>query len=179
MGLPTIGCNGKISRKDEIFEWLSFDINLICPIYLDFEKIILDYENPKQPSIIYPQNGKDISSAYDDLKNGTIIEFEKIKYSLAEFDGLNDENWFEVVGITGNPEFEQDFEIPICPKSNKKMKFLCQFRTFGKIKAQKTIKCEDESMQEYFDFLNFWCDGSLFVFVEPDSKTVCYFIQNT
>lgn len=171
---------GKISHKDIVFEWLGFDVNLISPIFLDFEKVIFDYENPNEPKIIYPESGKGITTAYEDLNNDEEIIFEEKKYSLKEFGGRDEDNWFDICGIAGNPDFEQDEETPICPKSKNKMRFLCQITSDTEIKAVKTIKCKlDEDMQTYFDELNFWCDGSLYVFVEPKAKTVCYFIQNT
>lgn len=171
---------GKISHNDEVFNWLDFDVNLISPIYLDFEKIFFDYQNPNEPKVIYPKSGKDISTAYEDLNSDEKIIFERRNYSLQEFEGMNEENEFEVVGVAGEPEFEQDEEIPTCPKSNNKMEFLCQITSDSEIKAVKTINCViDKSMQRYFEDLNFWCDGSLYVFVEPNSRTVCYYIQNT
>ncbi len=113
---------GKISHKDPVFNWLGFDLNLISPIYLDFEKVFFDYENPNEPKIILPKTGKDITTAYDDLNSNEEIVFEKRQYSLEEFGGRDEDNWFEISGIAGNPDFEQDEEIPICPKSKKKMK---------------------------------------------------------
>ena len=38
---------------------------------------------------------------------------------------------------------------------------------------------EDPKIQHYLDTLNFWCDGDLFVFLEPESKIMCLLIQNT
>jgi hypothetical protein len=171
---------GLVSCTDKIIEWLTFDVNLIAPIYLDFEKVYMNYENPNSPTIISPKNASEIGSAYDDLKTDSEIIFNEVKLSIQEFEGRNEDNYFDIIAVTGKPDWEQNSEIPICPKSNQKMKFLCQLMTFGEIETKRTnIKCEDEGMQEYFNNLNFWCDGSLFVFVEPNSKTVCYFIQNT
>ncbi len=171
---------GLISSSDEKLDWLTFDINLVSPIYLDFEKIFMDYSNPSSPSIISPKIGSGIGSAFDDLKEDSEIVFDQVKLSLQEFEAADDDNYIEPIGIAGKPDWIQNSAIPVCPKNKKEMKFLCQLMTFGEIKTKRTnINCEDEYMQTYFDHLNFWCDGCLFVFVEPNTKTVCYFIQNT
>lgn len=171
---------GFISKSDKYFDWIPFDIHLICPIYLDIENVFLDYSNPIAPKLIEPKNTSEIKSAFDEIKKDSIIQFKETKLSLREFEGITEENEFDVLGIAGKPNFLQQNEIPTCPKSDKKMKFLCQFLTFGDIETEFTnIKCEDEYYQKYFNYMNFWCDGSLYVFIEPESKVLCYYIQNT
>lgn len=171
---------GFINRSDIYFNWLPFDVHLICPIYLDIENVYLDYSNPNAPKIIAPEDTSEITSAFDELKKDSIIQFKESKLSLREFEGLTDENELTIVGFAGKPNFLQDDDVPICPKSGKKMKFLCQFSTWNQIETEFTnVECDDKFMQQYFEHMNFWCDGSLYVFVQPESKTVCYYIQNT
>jgi hypothetical protein len=58
------------------------------------------------------------------------------------------------------------------------MKFLCQLN--GGVTAKRTnVEPKNESYIQYYEELNFWGDGDLFVFFEPTSKVACYFIQNT
>ncbi|KEY18745.1 hypothetical protein [Kaistella antarctica] len=171
---------GFINSSDKYFNWLPFDVHLICPIYLDIENVYLDYSNPNAPKILAPEDSSEITSAFDELKKDSIIQFKQSKLSLREFEGLTDENELTILGIAGKPNLLQDDDVPICPKSGKKMKFLCQFSTWNQIETEFTnVECEDKFMQQYFERMNFWCDGSLYVFIEPESKTVCYYIQNT
>ncbi|KFC21884.1 hypothetical protein [Epilithonimonas lactis] len=171
---------GFINKGDNYFDWIPFDIHLICPIYLDIENVFLDYSNPFAPIIIEPKNTSEITSAFDDLEKNSIVEFQETKLSIREFEGITDDNEFDILGVAGKANFLQHEDIPICPKSGKKMRFLCQFLTFNNIATEFTnVECEDKYMQQYFEHMNFWCDGSLYVFIEPESKTLCYYIQNT
>lgn len=171
---------GFISKSDESFGWLPFDVNLLCPIYCDIDKIYLDYSYPNAPKLISPIDTEEVTSAFDELKEDSIIQFKKTNIALRKFEGINDENELEILGIADKPHFLQDHNIPVCPKNGKKMKFLCQFLTFGEIETEYTnVNCGNSGMQIYFDHLNFWCDGSLYVFIEPSTRTICYYIQNT
>ena len=60
------------------------------------------------------------------------------------------------------------------------MRFLCQLQSSDDIKTKETnIKPEDDWYKQYFEKMNFWGDGDLFVFFHPESKIACYMIQNT
>lgn len=153
---------------------------MICPIFTDFEYIFLDYTNPNEPKIISPVNTSEITSAYDELKKDSYIIYHKENFSLKEFKGINDDNEFDVVAVAGKPHWSQFPNEPVLPKSNKKMKFVCQLMSNGPIKVkEKNFKSDDEYYEKIFSELNFWCDGDLKIFFDPDSKIVCYFIQNT
>ncbi len=171
---------GSIDNSDEIFNWLPFKLNLICPIYLDFDQIYLDYENPNEPKLIYPKNSSEIGTAFDTLDINSKIIFEEKIFKVKEFEGVTEENEFDVIGIAGKPNWTQEQNIPNCPKNNKKMKFVCQLTSWSDLKTKFTnVVCEDDYEQKLFEKMNFWCDGDLYIFIEPESKTVCYFIQNT
>jgi hypothetical protein len=171
---------GFINNEDAVFEWLPFSLHLICPIFTDFDYIFLDYENPNEPKIIYPKNTWNISSAYDELTKESHVVYNKSNFELKPFNGINEENEFEVIGVTGKPHLNNSFRTPICPKSNKKMKFICQLFSNMTITAKsKNFKSNDDYYENLFSNLNFWCDGDLKVYFEPTSKIACYFIQNT
>lgn len=171
---------GFINNVDKYFDWLPFPLHLICPIFTDFEYIFLDYENPHEPKLIYPTNSGEISSALDELTKDSYVVYNKANFSLTTFEGINDDNEFEVVGIAGNPAWTQVAESPTCPKSNKKMTFVCQLMSNGPITAkEKNFRSDNDYFEKLFTELNFWCDGDLKVFFEPTSKVACYFIQNT
>ena len=58
------------------------------------------------------------------------------------------------------------------------MKFLCQF--IGGVRTKRTnVEPKKEFYRRYYEKLDFWGGGYLYVFFEPTSKVACYFIQNT
>jgi hypothetical protein len=171
---------GFINNADKYFEWLPFPLHLICPIFTDFDYVFLDYENPNAPKLIYPADTGTITSAYDELTKDSYIIYNKANFSLQLFDGVNDDNEFDVIAIAGKPHWTQYSEVPTSPKSKKKMRFVCQLMSNGPITAKdKNFKSDDDYYEKLFTELNFWCDGDLKVFFDPTSKVACYFIQNT
>ena len=171
---------GFINNSDKYFDWLPFPLHLICPIFTDFDYIFLDYEKPNEQQLIYPTDSADITSAYDELTKDSYVIYNKANFSVIPFEGLNDDNEFEVVAIAGKPNWIQSSESPSCPKSNKKMQFVCQLMSNGPITAkEKNFRSEDSYYEKIYSELNFWCDGDLKIFFEPTSKVACYFIQNT
>ncbi|MBL7789695.1 MAG: hypothetical protein JNL75_07725 [Chitinophagales bacterium] len=171
---------GIINNADRQFEWLPFPLHLICPIFTDFDYIFLDYEKSNEPELIYPTNSAAVTSAYDELTKESYVVYNRANFSLKPFNGINDENEFEVIAITGKPHWTQSSDVPTCPKSKKKMRFICQLMSNAPITAkEKNFKSDDDYYENIFKNLNFWCDGNLKVFFEPTSKVACYFIQNT
>lgn len=164
---------GYLNNEDEKLGWLPFKLHLICPIYLNIDKVFLDYTEKNQPQIISPNNAAEIDSEYLELNADSYIEFESRQLALKATEEIDD---MECIGITKNPFEVQNLEIPTCPKSNREMKFVCQLMTFEEISV---VERNFETDEEYLGHMNFWCDGSLFVFCDPDSKTICYFIQST
>ena len=171
---------GFINNADKYFDWLPFPLHLICPIFTDFDYVFLDYENPNQPKLIYPTNTAEITTTYDELTKHSHVIYNKANFSLQPFDGINDDNEFDVIAIAGKPHWTQSSETPTSPKSKKKMQFVCQLMSNGPITAkEKNFRSDDDYYEKLFTELNFWCDGDLKVFFDPTSKVACYFIQNT
>lgn len=164
---------GYIDNQDKNFSWLPFKIHLTCPIYLNIGNVFLDYTNQNKPTIINREEVKNADTSYDDdLNQNSEIVFNEMKISFIE------DVEFSVTGHSGIPNWIQYPDIPICPKSKKRMKFLCQLN--GGVTAKRTnVEPKDEWYRHYYEELNFWGDGDLFVFFEPTSKVACYFIQNT
>ncbi|MFA8451943.1 MAG: hypothetical protein ACEPOW_14705 [Bacteroidales bacterium] len=164
---------GLINRTDEVFNWIPFNLHLICPVYLNIEKVFLNYNNPQIPKLISPKDTAKIDSEYDELTIDSLIQFEATRFKVEKVNQIDE---MECLGITGNPACLNGIETPICPISKKRMKFVCQIMTFGEI----PVKMKNfESEYSDFEHMCFWGDGSLFVFMEPETKTVCYFIENT
>lgn len=139
----------------------------------------LDYTNPLAPKILELEEINDLSTAYDDLSKNSIVIYEKVNFSTDSADCVDFE---ERLGFSGRPEWVQEQVDPICLKSREKMRFLCQIEDQYPvpIKVKFTnVQTIDEYYQRYFDELNFWGDGDIFVFFNSNSKVACYFIQNT
>lgn len=171
---------GFVNNDDPVFNWLPFKLNLICPIYLDINLVFLDYEKPNAPKLIYPNNTAEIGSAYRTLDLNSKVIYEARKFSLVEFGNVTEDNEFDIKGIAGKPHWDQKQNIPICPKTNRKMKFVCQLTSWNDVPTKYTnVIAESKYEQNLFSKMNFWDDGNLYIFIEPEAKTVCYFIQNT
>lgn len=166
---------GKISKNSIGFSWLPHDIDLICPIYMDIDTVWLDYSDHNAPTIINLEEVNTLTSAYGDLMEDSFIEYEKVPFSVIKGTQLA----FDL-GHSGLPNWIQFSDIPRCPRTHKTMRFLCQLYSSDLVLTSKTnIEPESEWYKQYFDKMNFWGDGDLFVFFEPDSKVACYIIQNT
>jgi hypothetical protein len=104
----------------------------------------------------------------------TEIIFNAVRFNAKEIDCYG-----YGLGAAGVPKWIQHPDIPRCPNTNKTMKFLCQLQGKGVTANRTNVTPKDEYYRSYYEELNFWGDGDLFVFFEPESKIACYFIQNT
>ena len=167
---------GMLNKSSEAFLWLPFNVHLIAPIFMDMDKVWLDYSNPNAPQIINMDEVNDLSTAYEELQNDSFIEFEKVRFDTIK---TNEITIFSL-GSAGIPTWIQNPDIPICPKTKKTMRFLCTIESSDQVNTSKTnIIPQDEWHGAYFENMNFWASGNLYVFFEPDSKTACYLIQST
>ena len=165
---------GFIDNKDKFFDWLPFKVHLTCPIFLDFEEIFLDYSNPQKPVIINRNEVEKLTTAYDEELN----QNSYIKYKSKRFNFIEDDKFSLEEIQSGLPRWIQGIHIPKCPKTGKRMRYLCQM--YGGTETEETnIAGRDDWYQHYFEQMDFWGSGDLYVFFEPDSKVACYFIQNT
>jgi len=171
---------GWLTNQDPNISWVPFErLHLIAPIYSNMGIIYLDYSNPLQPSLLNPKKDKIIDSEYNGIKPTDHIEFKAYGASLDNYT-LNLMYNGQILGITGAPSFIQNDVIPKCPISGNEMKFLIQLESNNAIEMLSTnTSLEDNEMNRYFEKLNFWGDGMLYIFMEPSTKVVAYFIQNT
>lgn len=165
---------GKFSKSDEAFAWLPFDIHLVAPIYLNFDKLYIDYSDPMNPKVIDEKKLSETDNSYDDLQPDSEIVYEKVYIK-----GQKSNDYNNSVGHTGVPSWIQYPDIPTCPKSQKTMRFLGQI-TSDVINTKRTsVQPENEWYRRDFEGMNFWGDGDLYMFFEPESKVICFLIQNT
>ena len=163
---------GYIDNQDKNFSWLPFRVHLTCPIYLNIGNVFLDYSSPGKPALINREEVEMADTSNDEVNRESEIVFNEKKFSFVE------EKEFPGTGHAGIPNWIQYPTIPMCPKSGRRMKFLCQLN--GGVDTKRTnIEPKDEWSSSYYEELNFWGDGDLFVFFEPTSRVACYFIQNT
>lgn len=166
---------GFINRNDPSFSWLPFSLNLVCPVYVDFFQLWLDYSDPAKPVVINSSEINSAGTAYEDLKKDSVVIFNQVMFRTEENSGYGYD-----FGFTGVPEWIQYPDIPRCPKINKTMRFVCQLVSDTGVGTRTTnVKPEKEWYRQYFEEMNFWGDGDLFVFFEPEAKIACYFIQHT
>ena len=152
---------GFIDNKDKFFEWLPFKVHLTCPIFLDFEYVFLDYSNPQKPIFINRDEVEKYGTAYDEELN----QNSYIKYVSKRFNFVEDTK-FSLIIQSGLPRWIQGIQIPKCPKTGNRMKYLCQMCR-GTETEETNIVGRNDWFQGYFKKMNFWCDGDLFVFFEP------------
>jgi len=157
---------GYINKEDEPFEWLPFDLNLICPIFLDFEKVWLDYSNPKAPLLLNEKEIRNCKSPYDNLAEQEPMVFEKRHFKTEYSNDFG-------LGFTGIPDWVQYPNHPICPLSKRRMRLVCQLSSC--LVRDLNITSKSDSI----DGMNFLGDGDLFVFLEPETKIICCLMQNT
>jgi len=167
---------GMFSPKDPAFNWLPFDLHLAAPIYSNFQFFFMDYSNPLEPKPHHQMDLSKMNNAYEEeLKADSKIIFKKSFIKTEIVDSSIDSYAF-----AGVPNWIQYPDITSCPKSGKTMRFLCQITSDTGIETKFTnVKSESKFIQDYFHRLNFWGDGDIFIFFEPESKMVCYLIQNT
>ncbi|MDI9871896.1 hypothetical protein [Flectobacillus roseus] len=164
---------GFISNEDANFNWLPFHVHLICPIYLNIEKVFLDYTFPYHPTIINKLEIESAETVYEEnIGKDSEIVFEEVKYNFHE-----SLKWSQY-GHAGVPIWKQFPKIPVCPKSGKLMKLLCQLDGTLKVK-RSNIAPNDDWDEQYFEELDFSEVGSLYIFFEPSSQIACYLIQNS
>ncbi len=167
---------GMFSPKDSAFDWLPFDLHLLAPTYSGFDKFFMDYSDPLNPVPYHKDDIKNLdNSDSEELKvdskiiyNKSFIKTTKVNSSVNSY------------AHTGVPNWIQYPHTPSCPRTGKTMKFLCQITSDTGIETKFTnVKCKNDFLQGYYETMNFWGDGDIYIFFDPESKVACYIIQNT
>lgn len=164
-----VGC---ISRSDPAFDWLPHDLHLVCPIYLAFERLFLEYTDPLAPVVFNADEISASESSFEEVGPDSRIEFHGLSFSFIESMERSGR------GFAGFPTWIQYPDIPRCPKTGNIMRFVCQLRG-GAVVAQSNIVPSDDYNATCFEQLDFWGDGDLYVFFDPTSRMACFMIQNT
>ena len=166
---------GKLSASDESFKILPFDIHLIAPIYLNFDKVYVNYSSPLNPVVLEIEKLKNTGTSYDDLKPDSEIIYEKVYFEPSKTFKNG-----KYLGHTGIANWIQYPDIPTDPITGQDMIFLAQISNENGVKTKsKNFELENKDFERYFEELNFWIDGDLYIFYSPKSKIVCFLIQST
>ena len=175
---------GKLSGKDQVFNWLPFeDFYITYPLFSSIaDFLFLDYSNPVAPKLLgeYPN----VEYPFGEMENNGVHKFQKTNLKVRSIKNLRKEEdldfdyWY--FGTTGVPSWIQHPEIPVCPIGGKTMKFIGQIRTNKSIKVKDSNLISNEPyFDEYANHLCFWGSGELYVFIEPESRIVGMLIQDS
>lgn len=166
---------GTLDGKDPHFSWLGIDsLHIAYPLNdLNFG-IYLDYSNPNKPLVLNPDTFN------DDWHNPELETDEDITFTETHFKStsqINIEKYLDGSDLIlcGVPLWYQAPKVPICPKTNQTMKFVCSINSDHDIVAN----VNDDS-REYLCFGNSLCFGDfghLFIFWNPESRIMHVNIQ--
>jgi hypothetical protein len=162
---------GTLDGRDPFFRWLNLSkLHIAFPLYQFGSRIFLDYSDPNKPIILNPdtfdyQLPSDVDPFPDELDfpdpdYSYPIHFLEARYRSTSH--INVEKYMETsdLMLCGVPLWYQAPNIPICPKTGERMKFVCTINSDLEIKTTSND----------YDFLNFGDYGHLFVFFHPSSK---------
>ena len=166
---------GLLAKDEFPSERLKFDLHLIAPIYDSFSELYLDYSNPLKPKIIRGTESH-FSKTFDEMNSSSKVTFNKTAISFNK-GGLR-----YGFGNTGVAKWIQAPFYPRCPISGEEMKFLVSFdmdENKEQIAVDNLIFNVAKKNLGYFENLEFWISGAIYVFINPNNNTVCYFLQTT
>jgi hypothetical protein len=167
---------GFINDEDLNFSFLPFTLHLVCPIFLEIDKVFLDYSNPNFPVLLNREEVERAENSFpEDLNASSEIIYHALRMRAEESVSFYDDDG---IGAAGVPVWIQYPMFPTCPKSGRLMRFVCQLTNGVSAKSSNVVP-HNEHYRRYFEKLNFCSDGDLFVFFEPESKVACYFMQHT
>jgi len=164
--ISTIDCS------DPLFSWMGIEfLHIVYPLYeCSPYGIFLDYSNPNAPKILNPESftGDWYDAKYMNLND---VEFFETRYmSVADIDPelcsyMSEKKELLLCGV---PCWLQYPEVPICPKTKKTMRFICQLESDDSI-----ILTNPESIGAYAfadKYLCFGDYGDLYLFFQPESR---------
>jgi len=175
---------GLFSKRDPAFSWLPFEeLVLVYPLFIGIAShLFLDYSDPMRPICLPLDQPPQETFGKMDTKGKHI--FQKTPFSFQLLEEVEDpfmlsfENWY--YGMTGVPNWVQDPEMLRSPKTGKWMKFVGQINGEMNIPvADSNLVSEIDSFPNNSQSLNFHGDGSLYIFMEPETKIVGFTIQST
>lgn len=192
---------GFVSKDESIFQGTGFEIDLIFPVYGSVKKVFIDYSDPGLPLVLNAEELEKSTTSHDEYVNRhTVIDYLKQRLIFHPAGNDSDESPFASSSVAGIPLWKDVPSIPHCPKSGRRMLFLMQISPelarqvpvrYSNIRLKEPKVIErvgrngdidyiflDRPEEECYKYMNFHGNGTLYIFYEPESKVVCYFIQN-
>ncbi len=188
------------------FQYLGYlsgsDLHLVFPLYSDVAKLFIDSTDPMRPVVLNTEEVADATTAYGDyIDTGTQLAFVRHEIEFFAPENNKKRGAFTSYCGAGIPNWMQRPTIPHCPRSGKRMEFAVQVcsqmanaipvessnvvslglervevvGTNGQIDVRRRIR----PIENEFKRMGFWGSGTLYVFVQPETKVACLFIQNS
>lgn len=169
---------GCIDGTDPYFQWVDTpELHILFPVYECNFGIYLDWNEPNHPVVLNPETFD--PAWWDESVEGyENVVFESTRYvSTTEIDMKPFENAAtpDDILVCGIPIWIQYPEIPVCPKTNETMKYVCAINSDNEIKIKSSCRVKNLPFSD--EYLCFGDYGKLFVFYHPDSKIMHVNIQ--
>jgi hypothetical protein len=162
-----IGC---IDGSDPYFQWIKTPmLHILFTMYECNNGIYLDWSEPNHPRVLNPDTFD--PAWWIDGTEGYDVVFEATRYCSAP---EVEQKAFENMGtpdnvlVCGVPIWIQYPEIPVCPKTNETMKFVCSVNSDKEIRVIPEKR--DKNLPFAGEYLCFGDWGKLYVFYHPVSK---------
>jgi hypothetical protein len=187
---------GYISNDDPLMAWLPDYIGLTFPLFSDVSQVFLDYADPMKPEVmnrLEVETARNLHPAY--IGKNTQLIFAEERFNFVQ----QGKGFHSILLGAGIPDWRRQIQIPHCPKTGRRMRFLCQLkrqlqhfvpRRMSDIPllGPEQVELQDanglnatvlrpRAQEVAFQTMNFGLDGDLLVFFEPEAMTACYFVQ--
>ncbi|WP_273444984.1 hypothetical protein [Neolewinella agarilytica] len=165
-------------------DWLPFgELHIIYPLLSTIENyLFIDYSDPTTPKVLEDQLTFHPEKYYGPIPSTGVIEYAQIYLKEQSPGGDLQEEipYSSHFGHLGIPFWQQDHVLPYCPVSGRLMRFVCGLGWEKSVPlAYTNVDFGDKSKNNNITNLNFWGDGTLYVFMEPQTKIVGMIIQNS
>ncbi len=173
-------------------------VPLIYPLFVDYHPpVFLDVSDPARPTVFPAHQGRMFNLdkpgrpfVTDALPYGPVQEHTEITQlfqnggtvTFREFRGdfaPSDPSLPDGMVTAGVPNWLQNAELPICPKTGVPMRFAAEIGGGLPVVSHDLKDVEASIYAERFEQLTFWDDGILFVFANPEAGTLCLHPQDT
>jgi hypothetical protein len=159
---------GMLDGTDPYFEWIGLpNVPLIFPLYEYNEGIFLDYADPLRPLILNPDTFSDDWLEIDESGWEEVL-FDEVRFTVGG-------PYRADVPNGGVPLWQQAPQIPVCPRSELVMRFVCAIPSIRDVTIMRGH--EGENLPFADEHLCFADEGTLYVFYQPASKIMHLQIQ--
>lgn len=159
---------GLLDGTDPFFDWVGLpEIPLLFPLYEHNEGIFLDWSDPLRPVIINPDTFSDDWLEINESGWEEVL-FDEVRFSVGG-------HYRPDVLIGGVPMWYQRPEIPVCPRTEWVMRFVCAVPSMRDVTIMQGH--EGENLPFADEHLCFADEGTLYVFYQPASKIMHLQIQ--